>query len=254
MTSKFGVVPTLAILDKSISHAELRVFALLCSYADKNGQCYPSQSTMAESLNISRQKLNPHIKSLETKGWVKITGRVRDDGSRRSNLYHIVSDGYMACPREGDMGSATEGDSNNTPPINIPPMIYREEISEHELLVDKQEAGMSEHTNEIDIDDFAIWWASYPRQINRKKAQTEYRKARDLTDAGNLLRASEAYAREVMGTELNYIKRPDNWLKEKLWESYQPAPDNLYNINNAIVSLTAEQAAAFPHAVKLKGK
>ena len=253
MTSKFGVVPTLAILDKSITHAELRVFSLLCSYADKNGYCYPSQKTLAEQLGIAREGMNRHIRSLEKTGWIKSVQRFRADGSKRSKLYSILYD-HMGSDGEHQEGVVTEHHINNTPPINTPPMIYREEISEHELLVDKQEAGMSEHTNEIDIDDFAIWWASYPRQINRKKAQTEYRKARDLTDAGNLLRASEAYAREVMGTEINYIKRPDNWLKEKLWESYQPAPDNLYNINNAIVSLTAEQAAAFPHAVKLKGK
>ena len=252
LTSKFGVVPTLAILDKTITHAELRVFSLLCSYADKNGECYPSQKTLADQLGIAREGMNRHIKSLEKTGWIKSVQRFRDDGSKRSKLYKIVHD-HMGSDAGHQEGGDTEHHINNTLPINTPPMTNTPDgDSRHEFIIDKQEAGMSEHLNEVDVDDVALWFAGYPRQQNRQKANSAYRLACRKTDAATLLRAAEAYAREMQGTDKTYIKRPENWLKEELWDDQAPAAMNKYSVYGGRVEMTAETALIVPGAIKLK--
>ena len=220
MASKFGVVPTLAILDKSITHAELRVLALLCSYADKNGECFPSQSKMAECLGIARENVNRHIQSLHKKGWVRSVQRFRDDGSKRSKMYQIVSDHHMACDTEHHMGSDTEHHINNIPPVNTPPM--KNNIPGNDFEIDSTENNLTAEEHEWDIDAFEIWWRAYPRLVNKKKAKIAYMSAMKKTDCATLLRGAEEYARQNRDTSEQYIKKPENWLAEELWDDYQP--------------------------------
>lgn len=249
MTSKFGVVPTLAILDKSITHAELRVFSLLCSYADKHGECFPSQNTMCEQLGVNRQTMNKHMQALVKHGWVTSTPRHRSDGSQRSNLYRVIHDRGVLT--EGEGGVLTQAYTINIPPINTPPIKQTEEEIRHD--VDKTESGMSEHLNEVDVDDFSMWFAAFPRQQNRQAAGVEYRLACRKTDAATLLRSAESYARETRGTDIKYIKRPDNWLRDGLWEDQTPAGINSYYVGGRTVEMTAEMACSVPNAIKLMG-
>ena len=121
------------------------------------------------------------------------------------------------------------------------------------FIIDKQEAGMSEHLNEVDVDDFALWFAAYPRQQNRQKANSAYRLACRKTDAATLLRAAEAYAREMQGTDKTYIKRPENWLKEELWDDQAPVEMNKYSVFGEIIEMTAETALIVPDAIKIGG-
>ncbi len=110
------------------------------------------------------------------------------------------------------------------------------------IIIDYEENGMSVGVNELDEDDFGMWWYAYPRQYKRASAKMAYFAARRKTDAVTLLKAAEIYAQENYGVEKKFIKAPENWLREMLWEDNAPPPMNLYEINGQQIRMTAEEA------------
>lgn len=87
--SKFATVPVAVLRDSRITPAMLRVFAELASYADSEGWCFPSMSTMAEHLAVSRQAIAQNIAALERLGIVVSQRRQGPSGANTSNEYRI---------------------------------------------------------------------------------------------------------------------------------------------------------------------
>lgn len=104
MSPKFCVLPLNAFLDKRITLATIRVLGVLSSYADKNRQCYPSQSTVAEQLGVSRQAVNFQVKRLKKLGYLEVTRRKDEKSGRETScLYRIVyaeNDNTPATPED----------------------------------------------------------------------------------------------------------------------------------------------------------
>jgi DNA-binding MarR family transcriptional regulator len=83
----FAKVP-LRIADRrlhKLSAANLRVYVLLCSHADRNGVCRVSMKKLAEETGISREHVARSIGCLEK------AGEIRREKDRRSNRYVILA-------------------------------------------------------------------------------------------------------------------------------------------------------------------
>ena len=52
----FTTVPNDAILDKRLDTYEFRVLCYLCKLSNEENICFPSYSTIADNMNISRSK------------------------------------------------------------------------------------------------------------------------------------------------------------------------------------------------------
>ena len=130
----------------------------------------------------------------------------------------------------------------------------KESTKDTSRIIDYEENGMSEGVNELDEDDFGIWWYAYPRQYKRASAKMAYFAARRKTDAVTLLKAAEIYAEENYGVEKKFIKAPENWLREELWEDNAPPPMNLYEVNGQEIRMTAEEADGQVNARLIRGK
>ena len=76
MAKKFGIVSDEVVKDPSLSLRAKGLYALLCSYADKNRQCYPKINTLAEFSGVSRRSIERTIIELESKGYLRKQGRV----------------------------------------------------------------------------------------------------------------------------------------------------------------------------------
>ena len=83
--------PIIAFEDQRMNCAALRVLGILCSYADKDGYCYPSQATIAKRLNVSRPAVNRQIQVLEKLGYVEVKRRSAKSGGETSCLYRIIT-------------------------------------------------------------------------------------------------------------------------------------------------------------------
>ena len=73
---KFGIVTKEVIDDPELSLGAKALYSLLCTYADKNRECFPSISTLSDYLNITTRYTDKLIRELKTEGIIKRTGRI----------------------------------------------------------------------------------------------------------------------------------------------------------------------------------
>lgn len=73
---KFGLVHSDILQDPSLSIRAKGVYALLSTYANKDRECYPSNTTLSEMLGVSKRTLQRVLKELEEKDYVRRKGKV----------------------------------------------------------------------------------------------------------------------------------------------------------------------------------
>jgi len=90
---RFSITPSTAATDARLSDSVHRTLSVIGIYGDKNGWCWPSQSTLAEMRGMSRKTINVHIKELIKFGYLNIAPRYDEDtGAQRSNMMQIKFD------------------------------------------------------------------------------------------------------------------------------------------------------------------
>jgi biotin operon repressor len=72
--SRFGIIPA-SIFDADLTPQDIALLALLSTYADKAGYCYPSYETIADKLNRSKAWVSQRMSALEAEGFLKISMR-----------------------------------------------------------------------------------------------------------------------------------------------------------------------------------
>ena len=87
----FSIVPEW-VIDAPISAQAVRVYALLCRYADKeDGTCFPSHKTLANRINVSDSTIKRAIVELKKIGAIKSQKRFdKSTGEQTSNLYTVL--------------------------------------------------------------------------------------------------------------------------------------------------------------------
>jgi hypothetical protein len=78
-----------AALDRRLSSEAFRVLAILGCYADAEGRCHPSVTTVAGHLRLKRRMVQYHIRRLEALGYIVTTRRIRTRGGWTSNAYQL---------------------------------------------------------------------------------------------------------------------------------------------------------------------
>jgi DNA-binding MarR family transcriptional regulator len=84
----FTLVPNKHKLNTLSSRAILAWFCL-CSFANSDGECFPSMNTMAEMLSVDNKTISRGIDELLDKKWIKKQTRKKEDGSYSSNFYTL---------------------------------------------------------------------------------------------------------------------------------------------------------------------
>lgn len=72
---RFGIVNYDVMSDPELSIQAKGLYALLCCYADKSRECYPSISTLADISNKSTTQISVYIKELKDQNYLKRVGR-----------------------------------------------------------------------------------------------------------------------------------------------------------------------------------
>lgn len=126
---RFSVLPARAIDDARLSRTHLRCLAAICTYTDQNGWAWPSTSTIADKLSVSRQLVSRCLHDLKAWGFVQIRAQCSDNGGQTSNLYRVLFDvgepvappatSDVAPPATSDVAPpATSGGCTNAP-LNV---------------------------------------------------------------------------------------------------------------------------------------
>lgn len=68
---RFGIVSQEVLHDPELSIQAKGLYSFLCTYADKNRECFPSRNTIADHCNISVTYVGILIKQLKKAGYLK---------------------------------------------------------------------------------------------------------------------------------------------------------------------------------------
>lgn len=113
---QYGIIP-LWLLNTGVSSRAIHLYSILvCKYADKTGQSYPTRKTLATDLGgVHEISVDRAVKELEGVGALKVTRKRKTEaGDYSSNLYHITlvrSGGNTEVTTGGDMRVTTGGNT-----------------------------------------------------------------------------------------------------------------------------------------------
>jgi hypothetical protein len=123
--ARLSILQARAVKDKRISDSQFRTLAALGMYADEDGWCFPSLSTLGDDLSKSKQAVGRDTIALRKLGYLEVKARFDASGARRSSMYRLKFDlpprqRYVDAPStsEVDAPSTSEVDVND--PINDP--------------------------------------------------------------------------------------------------------------------------------------
>lgn len=80
------------IYSTNLPHRAVAVYMYLRDRANKDGSCYPSISTIAANLKMSKSTIKRALSDLEKEGYVRHERRFRTTGGNSSNIY------FVTCP------------------------------------------------------------------------------------------------------------------------------------------------------------
>jgi hypothetical protein len=109
----FITVPNIQRLQELPPTAQA-LFMWLCSYADKDGQCYPSRTVLAKNLHCAVRSVDAHLAHLIEAGFIEKHNRVQGN-EKQSNLYQIMLVGSAKSAR-GSADFARGGSAESAPP------------------------------------------------------------------------------------------------------------------------------------------
>lgn len=228
-SGRFSIFPARALDDRRLGNAAISVLALLGTYADRDGWCWPSVSTMAKRLGSTRQAVSKQLRVLESSGYLNIEPRTDKRGGMVSNGYRLLFDTDLAGEFDRLHG-VTEGDEPPQPvvaplqPDVAPPATwgcthYKEERT---------------HKNVTDTErQFSEFRAAYPSRASvdlsdplkpaREKFLALVRKGVSPDD---LIRGAKNYAVAVgtHRTEPRYVPQMVKWLHNEMWTQYRNRP------------------------------
>jgi hypothetical protein len=72
---RFGIVNYDVLMDPELSLQSKGLYSLLCCYANKSRECYPSISTLADVSNKSQTQISVYIAELKQNNYIKRIGR-----------------------------------------------------------------------------------------------------------------------------------------------------------------------------------
>jgi hypothetical protein len=125
---KLAVVPLKAVTDKNLTDGGLRVLAALCSYCNRAGITWVSQTTLATSLGVSRQSVTNQIAQLRRLGYIEIARK--SFKGERPNTLRVIFDPTISAEDAIAITSAQED--------TRPPAIKEEQHKHMTETVDKE--------------------------------------------------------------------------------------------------------------------
>lgn len=105
----FIIVPNKHRMSELSSSTQL-IWVWLCAYANEDGECYPSRTTLSKNINKDVRTVDRSIKELLLKGWMKKKPQYRNS-AQTSNLYILW---LLPVKKGGDKNASPRGDKNAT--------------------------------------------------------------------------------------------------------------------------------------------
>lgn len=158
MSQRFSITPATAAVDLDLTDSIFRTLSVIGIYGDRNGWCWPSQSTLAELRGVSRQTINAHIKELIKAGYLNIQPRYDEEtGAQKSNMMQIKFDFDFTPPVKLRLYTPNQAQdlTHNAPPNDPIEVLEEEEQPPNIFKLYEQNIGPMVPTIAQDMDDLA---------------------------------------------------------------------------------------------------
>lgn len=227
------------------------VMLIIASYANEQGQCWPSVSRISEETGLSDKTIRVAIKLLVGSGVITKTERRRQNGSKTSDEFVIMLDGLQAvAATASQLASGNSGvrkrsqlpdplRSNLSVEPKEPPIVpqggrdvldlFDDDITETKYITNRPiitHKGLNGHQA-----DFDRWYAVYPKKASKGAAEKAFPAATRLCGVERMIETTKAYARVVEGYEPRHVKNPATWLNAKCWDDQletKPCRDEVF--------------------------
>lgn len=235
----FAMVPARAVDDSRLGRAAFFVLAVLATYGDRDGWCWPSLATLAKRIGVSRQAISRQIIELERLGYIETQHQTHASGGTATNAYRIMHDADLDADDDrnsGDENSAEGGQPDVAPGQHDVAGVSTSEVdppstSEVDPIILNKPKEQSYVSSVVD-HQFEQFWRSYP---TRKPHQNPKKPARQKFDAAlkrgvrfaDIQRGVENFARyvEQEHTDPKFVPQAKTWLGQERWQGCQEAPE-----------------------------
>ena len=72
---RFGIIDQEVVSDPELCLQAKGLYALICTYANKERTCFPSIDTLADLCNVNPSTIHRNLNKLKQKGYIKRIGR-----------------------------------------------------------------------------------------------------------------------------------------------------------------------------------
>ena len=238
-TATFAAVPKRAVKDHRLGNAAFRVLAAIASYADQDGQCFPSLRRIGEDLGCGRSAVHKQVKILISQGYVARQRTRRPNGSDSSNHYQILypvaeMDSKKRQPHVDRCSPQVNGVF--TPEVNgvftpeVNPSNTPSTTPSNNILPMPLPKGKSPSLANL----FQLFWLVYPRKVGKGDAEKAFMAAIKENPSDAIIAGTRRYGDQVRrdDTPMKFVKYPAGWLRAKRWldedEDGRDDPDDCF--------------------------
>jgi DNA-binding MarR family transcriptional regulator len=216
-SGRYSMIPVRAVDDRGLGHAAFRLLAILGTYSDKSGWCWPSKPTLANRLGVTRQAVGQQLKKLVQRDHVEVHPH-RDRMGRITYRYRLCGLGAQA--------ELSEAQAEFSGMRKLSFQVAKAELAPH---IDER----PNRTNPIERiassgdapDDtsalFEQFWKAYPsrrpHRSPRKAAQDIFSKIiASGVSPDTIIQAAKLYSQSVENIDdPKFIPQALNWLRQK---------------------------------------
>lgn len=233
----FTVIPNDFLKNGGFTPSEkLVLLSLLCYTNTETGRAWPSQSTIAHDMNLSRRCVIETLKRLEERGVIeteKKHGAVTQYKVKTCALSAHVQEVHMCNDCTSPVQPLHTPCANTAhPPVQNLHTINTNIQTLNTNTNDKHEKAPAKSAKKkaADFDaDFEEFWQAYPKPKNPDKSPGRQRYTalrKKGVSADDLLKAAQNYARAMRGTDPRYIKHSATFLgPSDAWRDYLHEPE-----------------------------
>ena len=210
----FAQLPDALVTDLRVTAVGVRLWARMDRYAGKDGRAFPSRGRLAEDLGVSDATIKRALCLLVDTGW--IIRKERQGGVWDTEL--IDDPRVTSDPTPGHQRPDPRVTSDPTPGHQRPdPRVISDPHKE------TQRRRATKDTSADADDEFATFWATYPRKVGKGAARKAWTAATKVTSAATITAGADRYVAEcrAAGTEPQYIAHPATWLRAERWADEQ---------------------------------
>ena len=219
--ARVSITPADAWSDQRLTPLQCRLLGLIGSYLGKDHTAWPSQSTLAADLGVSRKAVNEGIRALVNYGYIRAQERFRTDGGQTSSVYFVIMD-----PKDrGGILSDTPCNAEVTPPspesdtpcnpIEVTPPVTLRGYTKDPIERPNEEAFRI-------LGEIWEAWSSEGKKRSKAKGKIadQLKALSKASDLQAIKAAAIAFARE---TEGKFHPALDRWLAAGKWENWAAA-------------------------------